>query len=1253
MSRWLVLSDIHFRHRDLDRTIRTAQWIASLPRRFQISRVVISGDLLTTRTTQPTDVLSATYRFLNELSASVPHVNVLLGNHDLAYKRDYATSALNALDMKRLSPFVSLHHEVGSHEWDGRRVLVLPFREDQSELTEAVKALDPREASRTVAFAHLALNRAITQRHIIRPATGDAGFPVTYSGLTGPSHFSALARTFTGHFHSHQTLLQDGSASLPPEDPRRLQGSVTYIGAPLQLTWADLHDEQRGVLLLDPVSLEHQLIVNPHAVAYVTADLVDVLQGKVDPENVTDRHVMLVGALTRFTYLTARDKLLSLGALSVREWAPVAPMLHRQEQGYLQGLGATAPASDAGILRNSAEFSRESPATELGSNLTTQQVSSSLDAPEPSLEVKSINPTDFVQDYITDLELDTSLDRRREALVSLGQRIIQAAEQSDGSAGDPSDDSVNVSYRSLLDSAGSTLNQASGQVAKVARHVFVARPRSLTIRNFLGVQESLTVEFGKGLPPGLNFIVGANGAGKSTLFEAIVWCQFGRCTRSGLTTNDVVNDTAGKDCSVSLTFENGYTIQRYRKDKTYGNRIMVLLHGQEQKQFEKPTARSTQAAIDELLGIDYDAFVRTVMLGHESAEGFLNSSPVQRREIVESLLGLASLDAYGNLSRQMLKDCGTDDAALRSKRDGNEQTMRLINDRIEDHEQALQSLAQEEKRLSQTLRKARDEQVPHHDENSPSVEELTSEATSNDSLEIADVQREIEDAAARVRAAELRDAFQRREAATRVAIREAEDREQHLQVALNRASEIEIEPISPRETQALRDIVGILRSTERWLSLGVDSLKSLYQTSLPKAPARAAIHFIQVAIMGLRNTIRQAEQTRTRRPNSKRLALKQQQHEATLAEIRQDIARAEARFQELRSFLKDLTRHVSEEEGVGEAELLKVVEDTEIQDTKSTRNRLSKATKHLSMLMTRQVEQQDKQRRFSEKDTKRREAALVAAAHEAQLSAELAGKQQEMTTFSELLAKEEALLQDLLREQSKLNAEIEELASAREMFSFWESAFSKRRVKASDTTFRSYILENSLGDLNDLVTPILALLYQETHHAESLTSGVLRSLLDSDRATEDEEGGGNGGGAGAADVVLNKTLTVNPTLSYPKRSGGERKRIDLALFFGLMQLSQMRSAHRAHYILVDEVFDSLDAAGQAVVVAWADYLMPRVEYRLVITHSPQMMGRSPRSSSGRGVDDDDEDEGGNGVAAVVTARMGKKGTEIEISKRDE
>ncbi|KAH7113695.1 hypothetical protein B0J13DRAFT_657007 [Dactylonectria estremocensis] len=413
-----------------------------------------------------------------------------------------------------------------------------------------------------------------------------------HHGLMGPDRFASLARTFTGHFHSHQTITQKRSG----HNEGDLQGSVTYLGSPLQLTWADLYDEQRGVVLFDPETLEHEMLTNPHAVGYVTADLRQVLDGQVDEGAVTDKHVMLLGELTHLKYVTARDKLLSLGVRSVRNWTPMGLTLQADHRSF-GGLGASVPASDAAVQP------LEEPANdETGPDTTSDGISGSDPGTGP--RARRLGLAAEALEYVESLELDKSLLSRRDDL--------------------------------------------------------------------------------QDLPRGLTFLVGDNGSGKSTLVEAMVWCQFGRCIRSGLAANDVINDNVGKNCSVVLEFANGYATARHRKHQSHGNRVVISLRGESQPQLEHPDARTTQAAIDELLGIHYETYVRTVVLGYESAASFLNSTSGQRRDLIEALLGLSMLDQCAQVSRLLLRDVDKDVNEMESKLEGLLRTMEYIERRLED-----------------------------------------------------------------------------------------------------------------------------------------------------------------------------------------------------------------------------------------------------------------------------------------------------------------------------------------------------------------------------------------------------------------------------------------------------------------------------------------------------------------------------------------------------------------------------------------
>ncbi|PTD09755.1 hypothetical protein FCULG_00008915 [Fusarium culmorum] len=1122
--RWLLLSDLHFKNRDLDRVRRTAQWIVAEAEKRQVGRVVICGDLLTSRTMQPTHVLSVCYRFISNLSDVVPRVHIILGNHDLAYRRDYQTTALEALNIKRLAPHVSLHSVIDRHEWDDRQVLLLPFREEQSELTEAVAAINPDDASKMVAFAHLAINKAILQR--FTPHTTNS---ITYRGLTGPDHFASLARTFTGHFHSHQTITQDHLEN----NEEDLHGSVTYLGSPLQLNWGDLNDEQRGVVLFDPQTLQHELLINPHAVGYTTVDVQQVLDGQVDQDTIRDKHVMLLGKPNHLNYVTARDSLLSLGVRSVRDWTQTK-YLSKSNQRPLDTLGSSVPTSDAAV-----QPLDEPMITQEDLAMTSDAYSgTTLDA-QP--EVKTFDLIAEAREYVELLELDESLSSRRDELVRVGQRIIQASRDITDEDSDPE-----VKYQDFLNRSAQTVGtNASGSVEDSSTDVFVAEPRTLTITNFLGVQNVITINFRHDFPRGLTLLVGDNGSGKSTIVEAIVWCQFGRCIRSGLAVNDVLNDSIGKNCSVTLEFANGYAITRYRKHKVHKNRVVVTLHGESQPHLERPDARTTQAAINELLGTDFDTYIRTVVLSQESAASFLNSTPTQRRELIEASLGLPMLDHWGQMTKLLLKNIDAEVARVRRKLEGVTRTMKESGRRVAELERTHTRLENEAAKAVASLESVSGQQTATKPQSSKERADDTkvTESSVDPRVRISDLQKQIHHAQADL---DHLKSF-RAEYQTRQRPLEPTGWIDRLQAHVRRT----IKGMAAHHPIGLRKLLHYIKyMILKYTSITIASYRSMFGDSEDSCEERDERNQEEVAVDKLD---REIEEVSSRLKDLKHEEKRAINHALTISE---NAARS-ARVQQAR---EELQKQVAIKE----------------HDTATY--------KHLS-----KTERQSMQRFKSEHDS---------------------------------------LMKDLQR-----------IAEDRELFEFWASSLSKRNRNSSSASsaklkertginFREHILLKSITELNVLLAQILTVLYDDTRHA-NIATGMLHSIFNTDAtgATTNES---------IPASVLNAKLAVNSSLSYGKRSSGERKRVDLALFFALLQLARAKSTHRAHYVLIDEVFDNLDNAGQASVIKWLSVMSQTVVgWVVVITHSQFLIERDVGQDSAK--------------ALVVRTSMGQDGTELSAN----
>ncbi|KAF7557919.1 hypothetical protein G7Z17_g291 [Cylindrodendrum hubeiense] len=1183
--RWLLLSDIHFKHRDLNRVRQTAEWIVSQASQHRVQRVVVCGDLLTSRTMQPTDVLSACYRFVGHLIDAVPRVNILLGNHDLAYRRDYQITALEALNINRLSPYVSLHSGIGHHEWDGRRVLLLPFREEQDELVNTIAAISPDEASKTVAFAHLAINKAITQRYVAgRPLTAN---PITYSGLTGPDRFASLARTFTGHFHSHQIITQKRSGDL--------QGSVTYLGSPLQLTWADLYDEQRGVVLFDPETLEHEMLVNPYGVGYVTADLQQVLNDQVDEGAVNDKHVMLLGELSHLKYITARDKLLSLGVRSVRgvrEWNPTGPALNADNQSF-GGLGVSVPASDAAVQPLE-------PINETGSDTTSDGISGS--DPVTETRVRILDLATEGREYVESLELEEPLLSRRDELVRVGQRIIQFSREMADRTQLP-----DINYQEFLDRPHQAVGASTAiELPAPSSDVFVAEPRKLTITNFLGVQGTLAIDFRQDIPRGLTFLVGDNGSGKSTLVEAMVWCQFGQCIRSGLAVKDVVNDNVGMNCSVVLEFTNGYTIARYRKHRNYRNRVVVFLHGEPQLQLEHPDARATQAAIDELLGISYESYVRTVVLDHEGASSFLNSKPAERRDLIETSLGLSVLDQCGQVSKQLLKNLDEDVGDLESR-------LEFLHRGMEEIQRRLQDLNRKQNRVEAEAKEAVASLEAAIQENTITAQQIDGQGPSNEGysqfehkhaelgIDTANLEGEILTARKRVQALLRRDESAEISKVFHIKISTLQN---HINLKQGDLQRLESSYALMQE-QRQAESTSWLDQLQQQLNQKLECMPVAHLIGL-----RKFLHAVETYLLRFRlKAIRGLSYIFWRLGNGlPRTSTQDHDHEACINNIRADIKSSVSRLQSL--------KHEADKTGFAK----RLTTD----DAGRIKEQLAQAIQAQDALQDERNRQRERQREKSR--------VLEAFQQDSTL------KQHEAATYRCLIEPEEKSLHSQRSEYDSLAAKHEMLVADRELFVFWSSTLTKRpRVASSSSstmsseaaklTFRGHVLKQSLPKLNALLAQALTALYDDTRHARAMTTGMLRSLFDSDEFITNE--------SLSSGSVLEPSLAINSSLAYGKRSGGERKRLNLALYFALLQLWQAGSAHRAHYVLVDEVFDSLDEAGQAAVVRWCGLMAQRVAgWIVVITHSRFLIERDPEENIDKFL--------------VVKASMGPRGTELVV-----
>lgn len=157
---------------------------------------------------------------------------------------------------------------------------------------------------------------------------------------------------------------------------------------------------------------------------------------------------------------------------------------------------------------------------------------------------------------------------------------------------------------------------------------------------------------------GLFAITGATGAGKSTILDAITLALYGRAARYGTQTNpeDMMSRHCG-ECSAEVEFEvstgqyraewklrrargkSGGKIQAPRRYIYDADGIVIAQQ-----------VRDCDVRVVELTGLDYDRFVRSVLLAQGEFARFLKASANERAELLESLTATSIYSELGILT---------------------------------------------------------------------------------------------------------------------------------------------------------------------------------------------------------------------------------------------------------------------------------------------------------------------------------------------------------------------------------------------------------------------------------------------------------------------------------------------------------------------------------------------------------------------------------------------------------------------------
>jgi DNA repair protein SbcC/Rad50 len=166
------------------------------------------------------------------------------------------------------------------------------------------------------------------------------------------------------------------------------------------------------------------------------------------------------------------------------------------------------------------------------------------------------------------------------------------------------------------------------------------RPLTLRMSGLRSYRSEVTIDFGD---PGLIAIVGDTGAGKSSILEALFFVLYGGCTWDQRATAPLISDGASAMQAELVFLAEG---RRWRVFRSASRTAAQSRH--ELECLDDPASRfdndgPVTAEIKRLIGLDQDAFLRTVILPQGRFQLLLQATRADRTAILKGIFRLDQL----------------------------------------------------------------------------------------------------------------------------------------------------------------------------------------------------------------------------------------------------------------------------------------------------------------------------------------------------------------------------------------------------------------------------------------------------------------------------------------------------------------------------------------------------------------------------------------------------------------------------------
>ncbi len=181
------------------------------------------------------------------------------------------------------------------------------------------------------------------------------------------------------------------------------------------------------------------------------------------------------------------------------------------------------------------------------------------------------------------------------------------------------------------------------------------RPIELTVRGFRSFRDEVTFDFrGRRLVG----VVGPIGSGKSSLLDAIAFALYGKTPTFERDTKSLINQLSD-ECHVRLRFQVGgetwSSVRSLRAGKGASGHQLERLDGpgRDAERLEIVTGeRAVRDRVERLLGLDFDAFTRSVLLAQNRFADFLQAGDAERNAVLKGVFGYDRFDRAREIAKR-------------------------------------------------------------------------------------------------------------------------------------------------------------------------------------------------------------------------------------------------------------------------------------------------------------------------------------------------------------------------------------------------------------------------------------------------------------------------------------------------------------------------------------------------------------------------------------------------------------------------